>query len=869
MEGRIEQVITGNASNHIFPFLWIHGENEERLREMVRRIQEAGIGAVCVESRPHPDFLGPSWWRDMDIILDELKKRNMKLWMLDDAHFPTGYANGKAIGTPHCRMFLHERHLDIQGPKKGASILLTGPKRPLPDNAVLLAVVAARRIEGKDMDDSTPIDIYFPPVEQLTDLTDLVVDDAVYWDIPEGRWRIFMISQYSEDTYINVLTEEGTDILINEVYVKHYQHYADEFGKTFLGFFSDEPQLGGCISCHATIGKYPKLRLPWSRDMHDKLNHCLGSETRLYWPGLWYETGEMTAKIRHAYMDTVTSLFQKNFSERIGSWCRSHGVSYIGHVIEDGNAHARLGPGPGHYYRAMWGEDFGGIDMVLHGIIPGMKGGSHRSAFRMESDEDFYYYCLAHMATSIAHIDPKKKGRTVCELYGAYGWQEGLREMKWAADFMLARGINHFVPHAFSSKDFPDEDHPPHFYAQGHNPQYRYLGVLMSYINRISAILSDTCHITHAAVLYHAEAEWAGGNYMKSQIPVKIMTQNLLEADIIPGDMLDTAICKNGMMYLNTQSYCALVVPYAEFLPSRIIKSILKLRAKNIPVIFITDFPDASSSDPMEAGHMLAQSGCIVCSLDQLYHKLAIIQKPLIWTDDFCPDLKIYPCMKEKAMYFFMHNEGIINDIHTVLHVRDKRIPILYDPMENRAYPANYQPNGPDRMDIVIKLHAWETRILIFGEEVSALTQAPPDIQHWDTSVLKNVKWSVFLKYADPDACFIPSDIHAPVNLNAPGMLPHFSGTIRYEAVVNMPAGVLALNLGEAGETAQVWVNNRDLGVRLQPPYIFYLEDTAFAGEYQIRIDVTNTLGYQQRDYLSQFQPLSASGLIGPLAIGF
>lgn len=30
----------------------------------------------------------------MDIILDECEKRGMKVWVLDDDHFPTGHANG-------------------------------------------------------------------------------------------------------------------------------------------------------------------------------------------------------------------------------------------------------------------------------------------------------------------------------------------------------------------------------------------------------------------------------------------------------------------------------------------------------------------------------------------------------------------------------------------------------------------------------------------------------------------------------------------------------------------------------------------------------------------------------------------------------
>ena len=80
--------------NHIFPFLWMRGEEESILRRELAKIRECGIKAVCLEARPHDDFCGPLWWRDMDIVLDEAQKYGMNVWILDDRHFPTGYANG-------------------------------------------------------------------------------------------------------------------------------------------------------------------------------------------------------------------------------------------------------------------------------------------------------------------------------------------------------------------------------------------------------------------------------------------------------------------------------------------------------------------------------------------------------------------------------------------------------------------------------------------------------------------------------------------------------------------------------------------------------------------------------------------------------
>lgn len=81
--------------------------------------------------------------------------------------------------------------------------------------------------------------------------------------------------------------------------------------------------------------------------------------------------GDKTHEIRVAYMDAVTRLYQEAFCMQLGEWCRAHGVEYIGHIIEDMNAHARLGCSDGHYFRALDGQDMAGIDIVLHQVMPG------------------------------------------------------------------------------------------------------------------------------------------------------------------------------------------------------------------------------------------------------------------------------------------------------------------------------------------------------------------------------------------------------------------------------------------------------------------------------------------------------------------
>lgn len=126
MNQRFRDILEGKEENYILPFFWLHEGEREQIPEYMEKIAQSGCRALCVESRPHEDFCGPSWWEDMRIVLEEAKKRSMKVWILDDKHFPTGYANGllQKKYPERERRFLREHHMDLMGPAKETAILI-------------------------------------------------------------------------------------------------------------------------------------------------------------------------------------------------------------------------------------------------------------------------------------------------------------------------------------------------------------------------------------------------------------------------------------------------------------------------------------------------------------------------------------------------------------------------------------------------------------------------------------------------------------------------------------------------------------------------------------------------------------------------
>lgn len=880
MKTRLEEVLEGKESNYILPFLWQHGEDEQVIREEISRVHEAGIGAVCVESRPHPDFLGPKWWKDVDVILEEARSRGMKVWFLDDDHFPTGHAAGKVKEAPpelH-RLFLKERYVDTIGPAQGTSFLLDTMLmhgiRPsisateyASDKNKFVSAVAVRR----DIKDGSL-------TEERVDITDLVKNGVLYWDVPEGYWRIFIISEtkyggsQGQSDYLNPIDRDSVRILLDTVYEAFYERYKDDFGTTIAGFFSDEPGFYNdpdTFNFESKPGK-ADVPLPWSQEMPALLEQALGSNYRNSLYLLWHGSGEQSNNVRYTYMNIVSKLYSDHFCIQIGDWCRARGVEYIGHVLEDNNVHARLGSGAGHFFRSLWGQDMSGVDVVLWQIVPGFDKLPFRQPNR-EIDSEFFHYGLAKLAVSLGHIDPKKKGRTMCELYGAYGWAEGLKLMKWLTDHMLVRGVNYFVPHSFTQKAFPDPDHPPHMYAGGKNPQYRYYKYLNKYMNRISHLISEGRHIATAAVVYHAEAEWSG-NSMLFQKPVKELMQHQIDCEVVPIDVLiEAASVEEGKLHVNIESYECLIIPYAEALPVNMIQRLAEFAEQGLPIRFVGGMPVRSSEGidiATELSYLINHHNVRQVALNELAQDLINDGHIDIKVKKYEPYLRSYHYAHDELDVFMFFNEDPKQTIKTDIVLPVQGDIYSFDAFLNQLtrLEANEKESGKV---VQLELQAYESTILLHGaglENYNAASQTYTNaIDHklegkWNISIANSEQYPLFQEWGKEAVL---------KNMSDPEYLPRFSGTFRYELEFKWDKSIdkVLLDLGEVYETAEVWLNDKHAGVCICPPYKVDITEMLKRGGNKLVIEVTNTLAKDQQDFLSTFVQQEPSGLIGPVRV--
>lgn len=877
MVPRLMDVLQGKEDNYILPFFWQHGESKELLEEGMQRIYDSGIKAVCVESRPHPDFVGEGWWRDLDIIM--AKELNMRVWVLDDAHFPSGFCNGKiAPDSPYGKVYLTQYGVDIVGPKQGRSVLIM-----LEQGEELVAVTMGKR-DRNNQDSLT----------EVKDLTSQVSDGRVFVDVPNGLWCVNVIKTTRKGTgrknYINTIDHDAVRYFIDQIYEPHYAHYKDDFGKTFAGFFSDEPEIGsfgGEYGHDANIGKF-NMKMPWSQTLHERLKELWGSEFAENLMALWTtpdrnSNENKSGLCRMQFADIAARLYGENFCEQIGDWCRQHGVEYIGHVIEDGGMHAHMGIGAGHYFHALWGQDMAGIDVVLQQIRPGLDDCKfHSVGGNLGYHGELYHYALAKLAASLAHIDSKKKGRALCEVFGAYGWAEGLKLMKWLLDHMLVNGINYFVPHAFSMKDFPDPDCPPHFYARGMNPQFPYFKNLMEYCNRVSHLISNGVHIPAVAVVYPAEQEWAG-EYLPVEAIGKQLLRNQIDYEILPTDVLLTMTVVEGKIKWENEQVPVLILSGSRCITKTLADWLCKAAEKGLKIVVVGQKPLAMDSNGiLEEWTSQIKDNLTICEQEDLADILYSFGIGEIKTKKYEPWLRYYHYKHQNGEFWLFMNQSETEEIHTSLcfedgmmdsYKIDKECSCWYQAWENTVEPCEWD----EKHDLSLQLVPGEMKVLYMGDctpyaKILAEKQEIMKLKRATDSQTRKIEiapaaWKLWIKETGTEK-YVLQEREKTGDFCRKH--PYFCGVMRYETTVFLPkVKSCELNLGEVYEIAHVLVNEKEAGVRVALPYSFEIGKLLHEGENRIIVEVVNTLANRQRDFFSMTMPIEPSGLIGPVTLDY
>ncbi|MCX7006800.1 MAG: glycosyl hydrolase [Kiritimatiellaeota bacterium] len=525
----LEQLFRGvpmEARRCTGPLFWMHGdESQAQLEGELARVVEGHNGIFTAEPRPHKDWLGEGWYRDLGICLDFARKHELKLIIYDDWWWPSQMMGGRVPAQYGSKRLVAEA-ANVTGPQAFSAGGYA--------ESNLIAVVAGRVTEGDAVEGGS-----------LVDLTGSVKNGTLNWNTPAGTWRVMKFSWSFNGThggqqkYISVdgADEACTAWFINAVYQPHFDRFKADYGKTIAGYFYDEPETqGDWGSVLRTVAAERKLDLK-------KL--LVGYKFKL--------AGEEQVAAFYSYLDCFADAWGRTMYGGMSAWCRARKVYSMGHFMEHNNdLYSRTLSG-GNMMQLQRYSDMGGMDLVCNQVYPG------------ERKEGLYQ--MPKIASSISHTYDKADDIAFCEIYGGYGQKLTYPQMKWLADWHQVRGVNFLIPHSFNPRAPFDHDFPPYFFNGGFEPRWPLYRVWADYNNRLSTLLTGGRHVAPVAFLQLGQSIHVGENQRPEKL-TSALQDALFDCDWLLYDAWENAAQLAGKkIKLHKESYRVLVLPAVEVLP--------------------------------------------------------------------------------------------------------------------------------------------------------------------------------------------------------------------------------------------------------------------------------------------------------------
>jgi len=507
------------------PLFWLHGdESRERLETYLDRVAESGNGCFTAESRPHNDWLGPGWYRDLDICLKKAKKLDLKMWIFDERWWPSQGIGGK-VPPRYAAKTLVASAEDVEGPRTFRAQGYGGQRYVA---TVAGRVTAEGKIEGAS----------------LVDLAPHIRDGKLSWQAPAGKWKIMKFTHKQAPGLgqggtlsVDGASRDCVDWFIQTVYQPHYDRFEADFGKAIPGFFYDEPETRG----------------DWGTELDAVLAEWKVDWKTAYVAYKFQLAGDDDTAAKFQYRDAFAETWGRTMYGGITKWCHEHNVLSIGHFMEHGYLYVHPAFCAGDMMRLQKYSDMGAIDLVCRQMYPGHRPHS--------------IYQTPKLASSITHAYNKPDDVTMCEIFGAYGQDITYSQMKWLTDQMQVRGVNFMIPHSFNPRAPYDRDCPPYFYNGGYEPRYPLHRVYADYTSRLALMLTGGRHVCPVALLFCGNTRHVGKAVTPEDM-TSALQDALYDCDWMPLEVFQRDASLDGkQIKLHREEYRVLIVPSAEVIP--------------------------------------------------------------------------------------------------------------------------------------------------------------------------------------------------------------------------------------------------------------------------------------------------------------
>ncbi len=431
--------------------LWVWNDllTERQIRDTLRDLAGQEVKQVWVHPRPGlmTPYLSADWFRLWKVALEEAQRLDMNVWIYDENSYPSGFAGG----------LVPEAMPESRG--RGLALRETNSVPAWSGD-----MVAVYRLEG----------------DKIGNVSAAAKSGN---GLPSGRYLVARQVRsgnspwHGNRCYVNLLSPGVTEKFLELTLEPYRQKLGGEFGRRIPGVFTDEPNI------------HPADGLPWSEVLLDEFQKRWGYNLLEHLPSLAKPIGDWQ-KVRHNYYEVLNEQFIQHWARPYHDYCESNHLEFTG-----------------HYWDHEWPNCTGVPDNMA------MYAWHQRPAIdclmNQYSEHTHAQFGNARMVKELSSIaNQLGRNRTLCEIYGAGGWDLRFEDMKRIGDWLEVLGINTLNQHLsyVTLRGARKRDHPQSF--SYHEPWWDAYHVSAKYFARLSAALSQGEQINRILLLEPTTTAW-------------------------------------------------------------------------------------------------------------------------------------------------------------------------------------------------------------------------------------------------------------------------------------------------------------------------------------------------------------------------
>jgi hypothetical protein len=801
----------------IQPFTsWNGPDAAERRARIVQDLDRLAANGVFVVNmspgRGEPKYLSPEHMAQVKFVVQEAAKRGMKLWIQDECDYPSGFAGGK-VSEEVPQLAMQGLDADIRiDVMPGQTIALPTP----PDTLGALAVypttgaVQAVTIDPKAIKWTAPVP---PPGASWPRPWVLTLIRHVFRSSPTRASNRADGTRAKDSLYslIDYLNPEATRAFLKITHETYKQAVGDEFGKTVLGFFGDEPDYTAFM--------------PWTPKLLDEFRQQKGYDLQPYLPLLFApKMTDEAWRVKADYWDVWSGIFRETFFGVQADWCARNNVEYLVHLNHEETMMKFDWPedlirNEGDFLRDMRHVQVPGIDN-LNQLIPSLI---HTPDATWDTNNNF-----PKLPSSAAHLFGRPK------VWTEEGGGPGI-DGKFQVDFQLVRGVNALqirVPVARGGPGAPAT-------AAATPPQ---APMLAWYANRAGYLMAIGRPAAQVG-LYHPTPSMWMGDQDADRSTTKLgwqLFEHQVDWDYFDEQSLSSvaSIENGGFRNLSGQLYRAIVVPSSTVITrtglarfQAFVKAGGKLIfvGKTPSLIVDKTFRDAKDAPDLSFATLIEPSGDIT---DRV---LAALPKPDVKLDAAFPRLTYtHRSWQDADMYFFF-NESDKEELR-VATIAGHGQAQVWDLGTGEIHPIAGAVAAGGSVSVPLLFGPYEAKVIVVGPVPAGVAAAAPAMTAGAPLLEVAGDWTV-----DLNGRQLTTPLKSWEDLGTQS----FAGPATYRKQFDAPAAPAGkrvfLEIADVRDYARVKLNGKELEARAWQPYRWDVTGALKAGANELEIEVHAT----------------------------